>query len=334
MIVDCAVYQSGERQPDPLSLEDALESLDGPDALVWIELVAPTPSELDRVAAELQIHPLVIEDALKPHQRPKLESYPSSALLVLKTVERAVTVDERRPARRGTTAFGELQVIIGPQFVITVRHGQTDPVADARLAFHRELGFPREGVAAVLYALTDAVVDRYEQACDDIEEVIDGIEDRVFMPGANNAAELIFEQKRSTLTFLRNVAPLVDVMTRLATSQPRSVFEVPPTVTPYFRDVLDHLLRVQSRLEQSRDLLAAALEANLAQITVRQNEDMRAISGWAAIIAVPTLFAGVWGMNFAHMPELEPVWGYPLALLTIAASSYITYRRLKRNGWL
>ena len=334
MIVDCSVYQLGERQPGPLSLEDALESLDGPDALVWIELFAPTPSELDRVAAELLIHPLVIEDALKPHQRPKLESYPSSSLLVLKTVERSAGVDETRPVRRRTNSFGELLVIVGPQFVITVRHGQSDPVADARLAFDREPGFLREGVAAVLYALTDAVVDRYEQACDEIEEVIDGIEDRVFMSGANNAAELIFEQKRSTLIFLRNVAPLVDVMTRLATPQARAVFEVPPTVTPYFRDVLDHLLRVQSRLEQSRDLLAAALDANLAQISVRQNEDMRAISGWAAIIAVPTLFAGVWGMNFAHMPELEHPWGYPVALLTIAASSFLTYRRLKRNGWL
>lgn len=334
MIVDCAVYQSGERQPDPLSLEDAFESLDGPDVFVWIELVAPTPSELDRVAAELMIHPLVIEDALKPHQRPKLESYPSSALLVLKTVEHRVTADEPRSGRRSTTSFGELQVIVGPQFVITVRHGQNDPVSDARRAFDREPGFLREGVAAVLYSLADAVVDRYEHACDEIEAVIDSIEDRVFMAGANNAAELIFEQKRSTLTFLRNVVPLVDVMTRLATSQTRSVLEVPPTVAPYFRDVLDHLLRVQSRLEQSRDLLAAALEANLAQISVRQNEDMRAISGWAAIIAVPTLIAGVWGMNFAHMPELEQTWGYPLALLTIGASSFITYRRLKRNGWL
>ena len=270
MIVDCAVYQSGERQADPLSLEDAFESLDGPDVFVWIELVAPTPSELDRVAAELMIHPLVIEDALKPHQRPKLESYPSSALLVLKTVEHRVTADEPRSGRRSTTSFGELQVIVGPQFVITVRHGQNDPVSDARRAFDREPGFLREGVAAVLYSLADAVVDRYEHACDEIEAVIDSIEDRVFMAGANNAAELIFEQKRSTLSFLRNVVPLVDVMTRLATSQTRSVFEVPPTVAPYFRDVLDHLLRVQSRLEQSRDLLAAALEANLAQISVRQ----------------------------------------------------------------
>lgn len=334
MIVDCAVYQSGERQSDPLSLEDALESLDGPDALVWIELVSPTPSELDRVATELQIHPLVVEDALKPHQRPKLESYPSSALLVLKTAERSTVGDDKRPVRRGTASFGELQVIIGPQFVITVRHGESDPVADARHALDRDPDFLRQGAAAVLYALTDAVVDRYEQACDDIEAVIDSIEDRVFTPGANNAAELIFEQKRSTLTFLRNVAPLVDVMTRLATPQQRSDFDVAPTVLPYFRDVLDHLLRVQSRLEQARDLLAAALDANLAQISVRQNEDMRAISGWAAIIAVPTMFAGIWGMNFAHMPELEPVWGYPLALLTIVASSFITYRRLKRNGWL
>ncbi len=334
MIVDCAVYHAGERQPGPLSLDDALESLSGPDALVWIELVAPTLSELDRVAAELQIHPLVVEDALKPHQRPKLEMYPSSALLVLKTADRTILRPEGKPIRRAPSPFGELQVIIGPQFVITVRHGETDPVADARVAFAQEPSFLREGVAAVLYALTDAVVDRYELVCDDIEAVIDSIEDRVFTPGTNDATQLIFDQKRSTLTFLRNVAPLVDVMTRLAQAEPRTFLAVSPTVAPYFRDVLDHLLRVQARLEQSRELLAAALDANLALITVRQNEDMRAISGWAAIIAVPTLFAGVWGMNFAHMPELEHLWGYPVALLTIAASSFVTYRRLKRNGWL
>jgi magnesium transporter len=216
--------------------------------------------------------------------------------------------------------------------VVTIRHGVFDPVTIARGVLEADPTFFRHGVSAVIYALADAVVDRYESACDEIESSVDDIEALVFAPGSKNAAELIFQQKRSTLTFVRNVAPLVDVIGRLATH--RAVFETSDAIAPYFRDVSDHLARVQSRLDQSRELLTAALEANLAQISIRQNEDMRAMSGWAAIIAVPTLFAGIWGMNFQHMPELNTFWGYPLALATIVASSYGAYRRLKRNGWM
>ncbi len=333
MIVDCAVYHRGVRQNGTLSVDDALEALSAPDALVWIELVSPTASELDRVASELNIHPLVVEDALRPHQRPKLETYPSSALLVLKTAHG--TADHEATdvtVRRSPSRFGELQVIVGTQFVITVRHGETDPVVDARRLLEADAEFLSEGVAALVYALADAVVDRYELACDELETAIDDIEDRVFSPDATNAAERIFDEKRSTLTFIRNVTPLVEVMSRL--THAHAFFEVSPAVAPYYRDVADHLLRVQARLDQSRELLAAALDANLAQISIRQNEDTRAISGWAAVIAVPTLFAGIWGMNFEHMPELNTIWGYPAALGTIAASSYLTHRRLKRNGWL
>jgi magnesium transporter len=328
------VYHRGVRQNGPLSVDDALESLSAPEALVWIELVSPTAAELDRVASELHIHPLVVEDALRPHQRPKLETYPSSALLVLKTAHRSVvpSAPDDAAARRGPSRFGELQVIVGTRFVITVRHGETNPVAEARKLLEGDDSFLSEGVSAVVYALADAVVDRYELVCDDLESAIDDIEERVFAPDATNAAERIFNEKRSTLTFIRNVVPLVEVMTRL--SHTHAFFDVSPAVAPYYRDVSDHLLRVQSRLDQSRELLTAALDANLAQISIRQNEDTRAISGWAAVIAVPTLFAGIWGMNFEHMPELNTSWGYPAALATIAASSYFAYRRLKRNGWL
>ncbi len=324
MIADCAVYRCGIRETRALSLDAAFESIDTPDALVWIDLANPTADEIALVAAELLLHPLVLEDSMKPHQRPKLELYPSSGFLVLKTAQ---------PTPRATgLSFGELQIVIGPQFVVTIRHGAFDPVAIARGVLEADPNFFAHGVTAVIYALADAVVDRYEIACDEIEASVDNIEALVFAPSSKNAAELIFTQKRSTLTFMRNVSPLVDVVGRLATH--RAVFETPDAMTPYFRDVADHLARVQSRLEQSRELLTAALEANLAQITIRQNEDMRAMSGWAAIIAVPTLFAGIWGMNFRHMPELNTSWGYPAALVTIAASSYAAYRHLKRNGWM
>ncbi len=292
--------------------------------MVWIELVSPTETEIEAVASELMLHPLVLEDARKPHQRPKLELYPNSAFLVLKTI---ASQDNDGPLR-----FGELQIVVGSRFVVTIRHGDFDPVAVARNVLQNNPGFFAHGITAVIHALADAVIDRYETACDEIEASVDNIEALVFAPESKNAAELIFRQKRSTLTFARNVGPLVDVIGRLAAH--RAVFETPDAVAPYFRDAADHLARVQSRLDQSRELLTAALEANLAQISIRQNEDMRAMSGWAAIIAVPTLFAGIWGMNFQHMPELNTFWGYPLALIAIVASSYGAYRRLKRNGWM
>ena len=329
MIVDCAVYCAGVRRSENLAVGlafDALRRVDqlgDTDALVWIELADPTPEELSAVATELEIHPLVIEDMLKPHQRPKLELYPASAFVVLKTVDLPAT---------DRVSFGEISVVLGPQFVVTVRHGSNDPVAVARSFLARRPDFFSKGLSAVLYALADAIVDEYELAGDDVERTVDTIEELVFGAGTPNAAPLIFSQKRSTLTFIRNIAPLEEVIVRLGHG--RMPFPVHDDVQPYLRDVLDHLLRVRSRLEQSRDLLTSALEANLAQISIRQNEDMRSISGWAAVIAVPTLFAGVWGMNFAHMPELRPVWGYPFALATIAGSSYGAYRLLKRNGWL
>ena len=329
MIVDCAVYCEGVRRSENLAVGlafDALRRIDplgDTDALVWIELADPTQDELSAVATELEIHPLVIEDMLKPHQRPKLELYPASAFVVLKTVDLPAT---------DRVSFGEISVVLGPQFVVTVRHGSNDPVAVARSFLARRPDFFSKGLSAVLYALADAIVDEYELAGDDVERTVDTIEELVFGAGTPNAAPLIFSQKRSTLTFIRNIAPLEEVIVRL--EHGRMPFPVHDDVQPYLRDVLDHLVRVRSRLEQSRDLLTSALEANLAQISIRQNEDMRAISGWAAVIAVPTLLAGVWGMNFAHMPELRPVWGYPFALATITGSSYGAYRLLKRNGWL
>lgn len=325
MISDSAVYLAGHRRPGALDPTDAFEARSDDDAMVWIDLALPSPDELSLIADELQLHPLVVEDISRPHQRPKLELYPSSAFMVLKTVE-------WHGADTSTLDFGELQVVVGPSFVVTVQHGPARPASPARTLLEGQPELLSRGVSAILYALADAVVDDYERACDEIEQQVDLIEEQVFTPGATNAAELIFAAKRSTLTFLRNVMPLEEALGRLENN--RVLFEVDEAVVPYFRDVNDHLARVRSRLEQARDLLTAALDANHAQIGIRQNEDMRAISGWAAVIAVPTLFAGIWGMNFAHMPELNTTWGYPAALATIFGSSAATYRVLKRNGWL
>jgi magnesium transporter len=328
VIVDCGVYENGIRRPGTLAVDlafDALEELEGKSnfsSMVWIELMEPNEDEVALVAQELLLHPLVREDVLRAHQRPKLEVYPSSAFIVMKSLH--VVGNE--------LTFGELSMVVGERFIVTVRHGVADPVTSAKEYLHQRPEFLARGPSAVLYALADAVVDSYESACDGIELAVDDIEDHVFSESSLNAGPQIFSLKRSTLTFLRNVLPLGEVLHRVDNGH--VPFTIPDEVEPYLRDVSDHLRRMQSRLEQSRDLLGAALELNHAQIGIRQNEDMRAMAGWAAIIAVPTLLAGIWGMNFQHMPELGTRWGYLVALCAIVASSYSVYRILKRNGWM
>ncbi len=270
------------------------------------------------------LHPLAVEDALRAHQRPKLDIFDASVFIVCKTV--------RFHAATETIERGEVHLFAGDGFVVTVRHGRHSALDGVRRNLERTPSLLRQGPGAVLYAVIDHIVDEYQLAMDDIEQVIDQIEEQVFSSQAN-AAERIFRLKRQVLEFHRWAVLMGDVLDPLVRQL------VPPAVRhedlpEYFRDVLDHVIRVSGRIETARDLLGAALEANLAQVTVRQNDDMRAISGWAAVIGVPTLIAGVWGMNFEHMPELGWTVGYPLALGTIIGSALLVRWRLKRNGWL
>jgi magnesium transporter len=323
VIVDCAVYRDGTRLGGSIQFADALEAARSEGAFVWIGVHEPTGAEFEDVAKAFHLHPLAVEDALKAHQRPKLEVHDDTLFVVLKT---ARYLDETE-----TVELGEIQLFVGPHFVVAIRHGNPSELRGLRRALESDPEMLALGPALVLHAVCDRVVDEYFPVVDGILDDIQEVERDVFSEERTNPAQRIYELKREVLELTRNTEPLVDVLSTLVSGR---VEQVPDDLTHYFRDVHDHLLRVVGRLGTYGNLLSDALEANLAQVSVRQNEDMRTISSWAAIIGVPTMLAGIWGMNFRRMPELDWVIGYPVALATIVLSSFLVYRRLKRAGWL
>ncbi|HMJ96879.1 MAG TPA: magnesium/cobalt transporter CorA [Thermoleophilaceae bacterium] len=316
MIVDRAVYAQGKR------VEGATER-PGDGGFVWIGLYEPTPEEFDSLKREFKLHPLAVEDAIKAHQRPKLDVYEDMVLLVLKTA-RYVDPEE-------VVQIGELLVFVGSDYLITVRHGEASSLAGTREALESNPKRLHFGPSAALHGILDRVVDDYIPAIEGLENDIDEVEEQLFSDHRINLAQRIYRLQREVLEFRRAVAPLVDPVDRLA----RGDYEhVHTEIRAYFNDVNDHLIRSRDQLDQLRDLLAGSLQANLAQVGVRQNEDMRRISAWVAIIAVPTAIAGIYGMNFEHMPELRWELGYPAALLVMAAICSYLYFRFKRAGWL
>ena len=323
MIVDCAVYEHGSRRDGALSVEDAVEARHAEDAFVWIGLYEPTDEEFDSVKREFNLHELAVEDAIHAHQRPKLEVYGDTIFIVLKTA-RYVDSDE-------VVEFGEILIFMGDGFVITVRHGEATELHDVRMDVEQRPELLRCGPGAVLHAIVDRVVDDYLPAIAGLEQDVEEVETEVFSTGRENPAERIYKLKREVSEFVRAAAPLVDPVARLAEGRYEMVH---PEVRAYFRDVNDHLRRAQEQLEALSDLLSSVLQANLAQVTVRQNADMRRISAWIAIIAVPTMLAGIYGMNFDHMPELGWELGYPAVLLVMAVACTGLYRYFKRVGWL
>jgi magnesium transporter len=325
MIVDCAVYDQGKRRDGQLDLSGAVKACRDDGAFVWIGLYEPTAEEFDSVTREFDLHELAVEDAIKAHQRPKLEVYDEMAFLVLKTA-RYVDHDE-------VIALGEILVFLGANYIITVRHGSASDLHEVRARVEGDPERLERGPGAVLHAIVDRVVDDYLPAIEGLEEDVEEVEAAVFSPerAAPGTTERIYKLKREVLEFIRATAPLVEPMRRLAEGRHNAVHI---DVRPYFRDVNDHLVRVHEQLEGFRDLLTSVLEANLTQVGVRQNEDMRKISAWVAIAAVPTMIAGIYGMNFEHMPELKWTFGYPLVLLVMAVVCGSMFRAFKRAGWL
>jgi magnesium transporter len=324
VIVDCAVYEDGRRQGERLELRDAYESgTSREDRFVWIGLHEPSPDEFDSVAREFDLHELAVEDAIKAHQRPKLEVYEDTVFMVLKTA----SYDERAE----TVEIGQIMMFTGPGFVVTVRHGrQADgPAVRARMEERQDL--LRCGTGAVLHAIVDRVVDDYVPVMAGLDDDIEEVESDVFAPDRRNPTERIYKLQREVLQMHRATAPLVEPLRRLAEGHFDFVHE---DLRPYFRDVHDHAVRANEQVEGFRDLLHGVLEANLAQVSVRQNEDMRKISAWVAILAVPTMIAGIYGMNFEHMPELRWELGYPTVLVVIAVACSSLYVYFKRVGWL
>jgi magnesium transporter len=323
VIVDCAIYEGGVRRDGKVDLAHAYSERHEPGKFVWIGLVEPTEEEFDSIKREFKLHPLAVEDAIHAHQRPKLEVYGEMVFLVLKT---ARYVDPKE-----VIELGEVLVFLGPDFVITVRHGEASSLTPVREALDADPKRLRHGPGAVLHAILDRIVDDYQPAIEGLENDIDEVEEELFSGERTNPAERIYRLQREVLGFRKATAPLVDPLERLAAGHFHLIHV---DIRDYFRDVNDHLIRARDQLDAMRDLLSGSLQANLAQVGVRQNEDMRRISAWVAIIAVPTAIAGIYGMNFEDMPELRWHLGYPGALLLMAVICSVLYRYFKRAGWL
>lgn len=326
VIVDKAVYTDGKRRPGTLELMDALEAASDPDSFVWVGLYEPSEEEFDTVRTELDLHELAVEDAITAHQRPKLEVYDGDLFVVLKTARYDDDLE--------TIEFAEVQMFIGPSYIVTVRHGEASALSEVRRTIEDDLERARCGPMAVLHAVIDRVVDDYMPVIDGLDNDMAEIEDEVFTPNRPRGfdpTERIFKLKREVLDLYRNTEPLLEALGRLADgSVPRAQAEL----HSYFRDVEDHLKREVAALSHLRELLSDALDANLAQVSVRQNDDMRTISAWLAIGGFPTVVGAIYGMNFRHMPELRMRYGYYVALAVMAVLCLYLYRRFKRIGWL
>lgn len=293
-----------------------------PGSFTWIGLHDPSPAEIDEVGAECRLHDLLLEDVRKAHQRAKWDAFDETALAVFKTA---------RYEPPDKVDIGEIQVIVGPGFVVTVRHGEAAALSSVRTRLEADPERLRLGPMAVLYAVADEVVDAYAPVITELEADIDEAEVAVFSSKRSNEAPRLFHLKRQVLELRRNVVPVGDLVDGLCHPDQRGV---PPDLIDYFADVADHAHRVMGRVEVARELLTDALNANLAQQGVQQNDDMRRISAWAAVIAAPTLLAGVWGMNFDHMPELDARLGYPGAVAIMLAVSGSLIAVFRRAGWL
>jgi magnesium transporter len=323
MIVDCAVYEGGRRRDGELDLRGASQACLGDGAFVWLGLHEPTPDELDAARREFGLHELAVEDALNAHQRPKLEVYDDTLFVVLKPA-RYIDAEE-------TVETGEIHVFVSASFVVAVRHGEASSLRDARKRLEHRPDLLVAGTGGVLYAIVDKVVDDYEPVVEGLAHDIHQIEAQVFSEDRDNPVERIYKMEREVLEFSSAVTPLTPGIDRLARGHFPLIHD---DLHEYFRDVHDHLLRESQRIDGFRELLGSALQANLTQVAVQQNEDMRKITAWVAILAVPTMVAGIYGMNFKHMPELDWTLGYPAVLLVILTICIVLYRRFRGAGWL
>jgi magnesium transporter len=326
VIVDSALYRAGQRVAVDCATHDfdrLRAEADQRGDFVWVGLVAPSEDELAAVAQSFDLHPLAVEDAVNSHQRPKLERYDNSVFLVLKTLSYIDAKD--------AVETGEISLFVGRDFVVTVRHGEGNQVVAARAYLESMASVLEHGPTAVVYALCDKVVDGYEDVVAELQRDVDEIEASVFSEDRTNDSKRIYVLKREIAEVRRAVLPLRDPIARAADGL---VEGMDAASAPFFRDVLDHLNRTTELVHDLDALLSTAFNAHLARISVQQNDDMRKISAGVGLIAVPTLVAGVYGMNFRYMPELDWRIGYPLSLAMMVGFSYLLWVFFKRSGWL
>ena len=326
MIVDQAIYRQGQRLPCG-DLSDALDDLrggDDPHAFLWIGLKNPTDAEFDLVNDELKLHPLAVEDAVKGNQRPKVELYDNTIFVVMKTLK---YIEETSDVETG-----EVMLFVGDRFVVTVRRGEANPLAGVRQALEANVDTLRHGEIAVVHAVMDSIVDNYVAIDAELQKDLEDIESSVFAGANRVSSATIYRLKREVLEFRRAAVPLAAPL-RMLHDGSRSPLPQ-KEVRLLFRDVADHLLRVIDHVESYDRLLTDILNAHLAQISVQQNSDMRKISAWVAIAAVPTMIAGIYGMNFDNMPELRWHYGYYIVVAIMATACLGLYRAFRKSGWL
>ena len=330
-VVNCVTYREGVRTSERGDLVDTVERIrKSREGFVWLGLHEPTDQEFAGIAELFDLHPLAVEDAIEAHQRPKLERYGETLFAVFKTV--CYVEHEELTATSEVVNTGEIMVFVGADFVITVRHGRHGSLGPLREELESDPGQLAKGPSAVLHALADHVVDDYLTVTDAVHADIDQVETDVFSEaGARADPGRIYQLKRELLELKRAVVPLTRPLEDLAT---RPIRAVDPEIQAYFRDVSDHLLRAKEQIAAFDELLNSILQAHLAQVTVAQNEDMRKITAWAAIVAVPTMVCGVYGMNFDHMPELHWRYGYGMVIGVISVACLALYRGFRRSGWL
>ncbi|MGW0228816.1 magnesium and cobalt transport protein CorA [Actinopolymorpha singaporensis] len=328
-VVDWAFYRDGKRQDDVTSYSEAVRRARDGGGFVWIGLFEPTGDQLAGIAEEFDLHALAVEDAVTAHQRPKLERYGDSLFAVFKTVR--YCPHEEFTASSEVVETGELMAFVGPEFVVTVRHGDHSELGRVRRQLQDNPDHLRHGPSAVLHAVADRVVDDYLTVVDRLQDDIDELEISIFSARGARNVERVYQLKREVLELKRAVAPLAGPLRQLAE---RPVRLVAPEIREYFRDVEDHLARVREQVSAFDELLTSILQAGLAQLTVAENEDMRKISAWVAILAVPTMIAGIYGMNFEFIPETHWRYGYYMVMTLIVGICFGLHRYFKRNGWL
>jgi magnesium transporter len=321
MLVNCVVYENGQRIAD-IPPSEIHANLAQPGRFVWVALKDPDASEIEIVQREFGLHELAVEDAQHGHQRPKIEEYGSSIFIVLHVVE---------PGQSDLQA-GEVAIFVGPGYIVSVRRGAQQGFTDVRRRCEQEPDLLRHGPAYVLYALMDTVVDRYFPVLDLLTGEADRIEERIFSGQTTRAQiEALYGLKRKLLTLDRATSPMLELAGKLHGGR------VPPIcggLHDYFRDVYDHLLRLQQGIDHLRDMMTTVMSVNLSLITIQESEVTKRLAAYAALAAVPTMIAGIYGMNFTRMPELSWAWGYPATIASMAAIDLYLFYRFRKGGWL
>ncbi len=321
MLANCAAYQEGRKLAD-IKPDEIHEYVHRPECFVWVALVDPGPGELLVMQHEFDLHELAVEDARHGHQRPKIEEYGDSLFAVMHTVE----------LKDGDLHVGEVDVFVGPNYVLTVRNRTSKGFAEVRARCEREPHLLKEGSAFVLYVLMDTVVDRYFPQLDALETELEAIEERMFAnaSGRTNVEEL-YGLKQKLMVLKHAIAPLLEATSKLFGGRVPGICS---STQEYFRDVYDHLVRLNQSIDSQRDMVVTAMSVNLALITTSENETTKRLAAYAALVAIPTMIAGIYGMNFKHMPELESVWGYPIALTVMVIIDVYLFWRFRRARWL